>query len=124
LTDLDGAVLFNEELDDLSRLWCVDRDVDLVVPAVQNGSRSRSTSFSVFVEFSFYFSPFICKENPVLTLSVSMVAISSSCLTKSPTCFDHCFKVPSVIDSAWEERRRKNRLAWLGFLSQVSERET
>lgn len=34
------------------------------------------------------------------TLSVSMVAISSSASTVSPTCFDHDFKVPSEIDSA------------------------
>jgi hypothetical protein len=34
------------------------------------------------------------------TLSVSIVAISSSCSTKSPICFDHCFRVPSEIDSA------------------------
>jgi len=37
---------------------------------------------------------------PRLTLSVSIVAISSSCSTKSPICFDHCFRVPSEIDSA------------------------
>lgn len=35
-----------------------------------------------------------------LTLSVSMVATSSSALTKSPTFLFHCFKVPSVMDSA------------------------
>lgn len=39
-----------------------------------------------------------------LALSVSMVAISSSCLTKSPTCLLHCFNVPSVMDSAWTKR--------------------
>jgi hypothetical protein len=34
------------------------------------------------------------------TLSVSIVAISSSCSTKSPTALFHCFNVPSLIDSA------------------------
>lgn len=36
----------------------------------------------------------------VRTLSVSMLATSSSAATVSPTCFDHDFSVPSLIESA------------------------
>ena len=36
----------------------------------------------------------------VTTLSVSIVATSSSASTVSPTCFDHDLRVPSEMDSA------------------------
>jgi hypothetical protein len=40
------------------------------------------------------------QSSELRTLSVSIVATSSPAATKSPTCFDHVFSVPSVIDSA------------------------
>lgn len=40
------------------------------------------------------------REKKKHTLSVSMVAISSPSLTKSPLFLIHCFNVPSVMDSA------------------------
>jgi hypothetical protein len=84
LADGDGILLVGEEFLYGTRSRSIDSYVDLEREKISYASSHRPLRWG--------------RER--LALSVSMVAISSSNSTKSPICFDHCFNVPSEIDSA------------------------
>ena len=81
LSDRDSVLLLCEELNNRSGNGSVDRDVNLAEEHI--GSSHEGTGR--------------CRRR---TLSVSIVATSSSASTVSPTCFDHDLRVPSEMDSA------------------------
>lgn len=56
------------------------------------------------------------------TLSVSIVATSSSCATKSPTFFCHCLRVPSEIDSAIIGTLTVSSVEWCRLVGRSGER--
>jgi hypothetical protein len=74
----DGVLLCRQKLNNFTRRRCVHRNVNLEISKPVYWGKNRG----------------------LRTLSVSIVAISSSAATLSPTCFNHDFNVPSVMDSA------------------------
>jgi len=82
LADGDGIFLVGKQLNDLPSGRRVDGDVNL------------------YKHKSLYYRFYCARPIRQRTLSVSIVAISSSASTASPTFFNHDFKVPSEIDSA------------------------
>ncbi len=87
LPDCDGVLFADEKFLDGSGLRGIDCDVDLcVVGAVSARSLAACSPRQ--------------NSSSQRTLSVSIVAISSSCSTYSPIPLENCFNVPSDIDSA------------------------
>ena len=85
LANSDGIFLAREKFHDSPSLGSIDLHVNL---------RKESSKFTEVR----------CVEGSATmhgrTLSVSMVATSSSASTKSPSCFTHDLRVPSLMDSA------------------------
>ncbi len=82
LSHRDGVLLLGQEFLDGASLRGVHGDIDLC--STRHISRGGLASEAASRR----------------ALSVSMVAISSSCSTKSPICLDHCLSVPSEMDAA------------------------